>query len=1287
MRLDGMCLAAMAVMAAMSADAKVVALAEVGRRSEKDLAVFEAAIKEAGHEVRTIRGAMGLLEKPETYKEIDAIVLTGGWNDYYQPTPAACRRLIGFAANGGGVFLGAFRGGPVRTCGFSAFPEIARTYNRGNTPWLWGSGDSPIAKAFGDKPMMFAGFDHMVLKVGERGNVFAKNGDDAVGAFGEFGLGRVVVLGSFVSVQQDDEDIERKKGVFRAIVEYLVAGDKTNVAAGAKAAADAEAAFDRRMLVWNWTCDGRDDGRKGGIVPRLRDDTVVPVESRAMLLEFLARELGKQAEGMGLSVECGTMAKMVREVSNAIRTFSDDRIAAVKASAMPLDGVALTNEFVALAEKCPDVEADALIEKARVALRAQRKKELAAEHAEDIKFLPTLVTRISSPDPDVRLDAATELGRIGEATHEVVAALVNALDDSDDKVRVQATISLGWMQSREAVPALIAKARQNDDLPLKRRAIQALGQIGDDRAISVVLAELDSIDRYTVDNAILALGWLKVKEAVPRLIDIAADESKPVTTASRGKLTTYVDTAVMNRRGSAVVALGYIGDNAAVPVLEHIVDKELSAKCDERPLDSCIGASLKLLAKEAISQIAAGGRAERGVRQPESLSSKSWFYASTRTCSVLAGRIDTTTRYVKSLNGHETLLLPYLLDAGFSGTHSAWDEDSKTHEGVMALIRDMDDYGLVGYWSAPVGGFHPMPYDLVKPAQENSFRLVGDCASYAGVWNEEGWPIPGYYSNYKLDEDKDPSVCNLTPAQCAARVAYLEEIGRGLDSRLREAQDWMRGRRKGFAMTYSLETSCPAGPIGGFAALGRMDNCGVESYETFGRANAYLCARIRNGAARTAMAEFYNWMAPSNEHVLRGCWQNAIHSKCHFAFALNQFSPFFGSYGPWMWDKGRWEIYSKVARHVRDNKELYSASPNPTGIAIAMSERSAASFRHLAVYRQVSFFENFDQDALAIWTALNQSHLNADIVFLEGATERKLAKYKVIFLGTARMLAEDDIALLRKWVVDGGTLVCEGGVSLFEPKNLARRTSYAIGDLLGVRYAGTEFKKSAEVFAQRNGLFMGRHLFHAEKDLDNFFRFNEHIWRNFKPSDCIAATMDGVEYDASLGIDKVDLAGAKAVQTFADGSPALTVNEFGKGRVYFFASHCPSLGLVNSEYEIDANGYDFWPGVRETYEKLAREGLARAGAAPAVDLLNAPKDVEITTYSQNGGDRLVVHLLDYDVKSKSVEDMSLRINGDRPIKAVYRPGWNGESTKLQSVGRTVALGTFSVYDMVVIELE
>ena len=146
--------------------------------------------------------------------------------------------------------------------------------------------------------------------------------------------------------------------------------------------------------------------------------------------------------------------------------------------------------------------------------------------------------------------------------------------------------------------------------------------------------------------------------------------------------------------------------------------------------------------------------------------------------------------------------------------------------------------------------------------------------------------------------------------------------------------------------------------------------------------------------------------------------------------------------------------------------------------------------------------ENIDQTGLSIWTALGQSHVYADVVFIDNATERKLAKYKVLFLGAAKVLTEREQTLLRKWVADGGTLVCEGTVSLFDAKNLARRGNYAIADVLGVRYLRTDFTPTKEVFSQRAGGLNGKWLIPVGQGLDNFYRFAErdgYIGREFLP--------------------------------------------------------------------------------------------------------------------------------------------------------------------------------------------
>ena len=152
-----MCAAVAAFAAVHAVEAKTFAIAEVGERTERKLSVLESAIAEAGHEVRKITGNSGVMANPEVYEGVDVVVLTGGWNDGGFPNVGTCRQLARFAAKGGGVFLGAFRGGAVRTGGFAPFPEIARTINRCDSPWLTAVGDSPLARAFGDGPFKMGG--------------------------------------------------------------------------------------------------------------------------------------------------------------------------------------------------------------------------------------------------------------------------------------------------------------------------------------------------------------------------------------------------------------------------------------------------------------------------------------------------------------------------------------------------------------------------------------------------------------------------------------------------------------------------------------------------------------------------------------------------------------------------------------------------------------------------------------------------------------------------------------------------------------------------------------------------------------------------------------------------------------------------------------------------------------------------------------------------------------------------------------------------------------------------
>ena len=1307
-------LVAAAFAAAANAVPRVV-VAEVPASERNHTLVSNAAVR-AGLDFEVRKGKRIDWESESAFAGADVFILTGGFNDYAFPTDAARREIVKFAASGKGVLLCGFRCGPVRTSRKPVFPAIGTTYGgHPLTPWIEGAGESPLAAAFGGKMLNFSYFDCLGLRLGPKGEPFAKCSGETVGAFGPCGRGRVALFGAFVGDNGELRDGEATETVLATVLKWLAGPTQPSDAEKSAAVAAELAALDRYDEILRLTLDDTGPGRIQGVIPEARDVALIPVESRQFRLEHYARTLGDAA----LAAECRGLAAPAKDIVAEIRKEADAAISAVHAGNFDKKAeVAATNRLAEIAKRCDIAAIDALVARCRAKAREERKEQVAAEHRDDIATLPSLVARLSSADGAERLEVATELGRIGEATPEVESALVKAVDDADDKVAVQAVASLAWMQARGAVDALIAKASgANCEDHVRRRAAQALGQIGDERAVPALMPLLASRDRWLRENAILSLGYLKAREAVPTLVKYAKGEGVP---EHDGRYTRDESNTVFITRECAISALGDIGDASALPALDEIAaDKKKIYACGF--VFACKGMNLDRLAEDAAARIKSGGRPERGVRQPAALSSRRFFYALTKRNNLLVGRFYWTLPLHPSFKDADThaLMLPYLLDCGCTGFLDGWEKRWATgDDALLDLIRECDELGLVtveqvpGAWpGSTAGGTHAYT-DVLKGSQDYAFEKLADVPLYLGCWSEEGWSKvestgrdleawlrrrhgDGYRDAMGLTQEQDPlahekwAVWNSEAGadldkyapganSGALRVAAHEKGGEDIEERWRETQDWLFARRKGFSFTYNISECQPANVVGGQAAQERIGVFGPETYQACGRGNVFLMERARNGLARPVLAEFYNMYSQSKAHDLRGFYEDAIRSKCFYPFGLNQISPFFSAFSASAWAKHRWGELRRVYEHVRDNAELYAVSPSATEVAVVVSERSEAAFRcqdgiqtaHTAI----------DQRGGAVYAALSMSHIYADALHIDVADERRLAKYKVVFLTNAKILTRREQEILRNWVASGGTLVCDGTVSLFDDRNLALRGDYAIADLLGVKYKGTDFAPSSDVW--QLGMEKGnKHPIRVRQGLDNPWRFNSHVYRDFKPSDCVVAATGGVEYDASLGIDRVELNGAKAVQTFEDGSPALTVNEYGKGRVYFFAANAPSLGFVASNYESGPNRLDFWPGVRETYEKIAREGLARAGTAQAVDLLNAPDELDLVIYSQKNGDRLVVHLLDRDESRASLDGVTLRINGNRKIKAVYRPG----GKPLTPAGRTVSLGKFDVYDMIVVD--
>lgn len=95
-------------------------------------------------------------------------------------------------------------------------------------------------------------------------------------------------------------------------------------------------------------------------------------------------------------------------------------------------------------------------------------------------------------------------------------------------VKVEAIIALGKMKAKEAVPILIKILQTSNDPIVKAYAAMALGQIGDKSAVDIILIQLQIVmNSWKSDNLpllyglVVALGDLGDPRAIPVLLQIS----------------------------------------------------------------------------------------------------------------------------------------------------------------------------------------------------------------------------------------------------------------------------------------------------------------------------------------------------------------------------------------------------------------------------------------------------------------------------------------------------------------------------------------------------------------------------------------------------------------------------------------------------------------------------------------------------------------------------------------------------------------------------------------------
>lgn len=134
---------------------------------------------------------------------------------------------------------------------------------------------------------------------------------------------------------------------------------------------------------------------------------------------------------------------------------------------------------------------------------------------------------LREPDPVRRLEAVKQLAT--QKDEKAIELLIEAMADQDLRVRLKAIECLGNAKASAAIPVLIQSLYLRETEPwFKQKVLVALGKIGDNRAAQPISDFLSrDVDIPTLGTAIYALGEIGDQSALTDLERIAEQSEEP----------------------------------------------------------------------------------------------------------------------------------------------------------------------------------------------------------------------------------------------------------------------------------------------------------------------------------------------------------------------------------------------------------------------------------------------------------------------------------------------------------------------------------------------------------------------------------------------------------------------------------------------------------------------------------------------------------------------------------------------------------------------------------------
>jgi beta-galactosidase len=210
---------------------------------------------------------------------------------------------------------------------------------------------------------------------------------------------------------------------------------------------------------------------------------------------------------------------------------------------------------------------------------------------------------------------------------------------------------------------------------------------------------------------------------------------------------------------------------------------------------------------------------------------------------------------------------------------------------------------------------------------------------------------------------------------------------------------------------------------------------------------------------------------------------------------------------------GRMHVASQIAGCIKENEQLFlSLKPKPADVAIGFSP-----MHPMLNYLAEGTPDNHEDSYLGLHRLLTDMNFHADVVRVDDQiVDDSFNKYKAIFLPLPLWLDAKTAQKLRRYVEQGGLLISEPSLGILEP------TFFSSSVVPGM-------------------------------NLHDVFGCHREIMGN-EYQKTIPINMNGYAIPSRFLKEIIIPDKAEVIGTYTDGKPAITVNEFGKGKAIYVGS-------------------------------------------------------------------------------------------------------------------------------------